>query len=114
MDRSELLAKQGEFLFPCVATYYKDPVVLVRGEGTWASDMDGNRYLDFFGGILTVSLAHCQPDVTKAVTEQAADSWTHVDSVWERGAGPRGGNAGPPHAGEAEEELFHQLRDRGR
>jgi 4-aminobutyrate aminotransferase len=34
-------------------------------------DADGNRYLDFFGGILTTMTAHALPEVTKAVSEQA-------------------------------------------
>ena len=34
------------------------------------SDIDGREYLDFFGGILTVSIGHCNPEVTEAVTRQ--------------------------------------------
>jgi len=70
MNASEARSAHKEFLFPCVATYYEEPVVLVRGEGTHAMDAEGRDYLDFFGGILTVSVGHCHPDVVARVHEQ--------------------------------------------
>ncbi|MFJ3901774.1 aspartate aminotransferase family protein [Streptomyces sp. NPDC090025] len=54
-----------------VALYYRDPIELTHGEGRYVWDADGNRYLDFFGGILTTMTAHALPEVTKAVAEQA-------------------------------------------
>ncbi|MEU0374515.1 aspartate aminotransferase family protein [Streptomyces sp. NPDC006283] len=54
-----------------VALYYKKPIEITHGEGRHVWDADGNRYLDFFGGILTTMTAHALPEVTKAVTEQA-------------------------------------------
>jgi 4-aminobutyrate aminotransferase len=70
MDAKTVNAKHDEFLFPCVANYYEEPVVITRAEGTRVSDIEGREYLDFFGGILTVSLAHCQPDIADAVSKQ--------------------------------------------
>ncbi|MEU0987212.1 aspartate aminotransferase family protein [Streptomyces sp. NPDC005953] len=55
-----------------VALYYQRPLELTHGEGRYVWDADGNRYLDFFGGILTTMTAHALPEVTKAVAEQAA------------------------------------------
>lgn len=63
--------KHKEFLFPCVANYYKDPLVIDRGEGCYLYGKDGRKYLDFFGGILTVSVGHCNPKVTSKINEQA-------------------------------------------
>ncbi|UYQ65417.1 aspartate aminotransferase family protein [Streptomyces peucetius] len=54
-----------------VALYYKRPIEITHGEGRHVWDADGNRYLDFFGGILTTMTAHALPEVTKAVSEQA-------------------------------------------
>ncbi|MDQ0939783.1 MULTISPECIES: aspartate aminotransferase family protein [unclassified Streptomyces] len=54
-----------------VALYYKQPIEITHGEGRHVWDADGNRYLDFFGGILTTMTAHALPEVTKAVSEQA-------------------------------------------
>lgn len=54
-----------------LALYYDRPIELTHGEGRHVWDADGNRYLDFFGGILTTMTAHALPEVTKAVSEQA-------------------------------------------
>ncbi|WP_371790190.1 aspartate aminotransferase family protein [Streptomyces sp. NBC_01471] len=54
-----------------LATYYRQPIEITHGEGRYVWDADGNRYLDFFGGILTTMTAHALPEVTKAVSEQA-------------------------------------------
>ncbi|HXV92000.1 MAG TPA: aspartate aminotransferase family protein, partial [Pseudonocardia sp.] len=53
-----------------LALYYADPIEIERGEGRHVWDASGNRYLDFFGGILTTMTAHALPEVTKAVSEQ--------------------------------------------
>lgn len=55
-----------------LALYYEQPIEISHGEGRHVWDTDGNRYLDFFGGILTTMTAHALPEVTKAVSEQAA------------------------------------------
>jgi alanine-glyoxylate transaminase/(R)-3-amino-2-methylpropionate-pyruvate transaminase len=67
---SDAVAKQKEFLFPAVAMFYKEPIALVRGEGVHVWDNQGRRYLDCWGGILTVSVGHANPEVTRAVIEQ--------------------------------------------
>ncbi|MCX5600492.1 aspartate aminotransferase family protein [Streptomyces phaeochromogenes] len=54
-----------------LAVYYADPIELTHGEGRHVWDAEGNKYLDFFGGILTTMTAHALPEVTKAVSEQA-------------------------------------------
>ncbi|MGW8851355.1 aspartate aminotransferase family protein [Streptomyces xiamenensis] len=51
--------------------YYERPLELTHGAGRHVWDADGNRYLDFFGGILTTMTAHALPEVAKAVGEQA-------------------------------------------
>ena len=63
-------ALHKEYLFPCVATYYQKPVTMVRGKGMYLTDAEGNDYLDFFGGILTVSVGHCNETVNRAVIDQ--------------------------------------------
>ncbi|MFD9632945.1 aspartate aminotransferase family protein [Streptomyces violascens] len=54
-----------------LALYYKQPIEITHGEGRHVWDADGNKYLDFFGGILTTMTAHALPEVAKAVAEQA-------------------------------------------
>lgn len=67
---SEAVRKHKEFLFPAVANYYQEPVALVKGEGEYVWDDAGNRYLDCFGGVLTVSVGHANPRVNAAIIEQ--------------------------------------------
>ncbi len=74
-------AKHRDYLLPAVANYYAEPVVLDQGEGLYVRDAEGNRYLDFFGGILTVSIGHCDPRVTDAIKAQV-DRLGHVSSLY--------------------------------
>jgi len=53
-------------------TVRRQPVVLVKGEGTRAWDADGKEYLDFVAGWAVNQLGHCHPAVTKAIADQAA------------------------------------------
>lgn len=46
--------------------------VLVKGDGCWVWDVDGNRYLDLLGGIAVNALGHAHPAVVEAVTTQLA------------------------------------------
>jgi 4-aminobutyrate aminotransferase-like enzyme len=63
-------AKFKKYLFPSNATYYDEPLALESGVGTRVRDVDGREYLDFFGGILTVSVGHAHPRVNAAAAEQ--------------------------------------------
>jgi len=67
---SDVIAKHQEFLFPCVANYYQEPVVITKGEGSFVQDIEGRTFLDFFGGILTVSVGHSNEHVAEAVSRQ--------------------------------------------
>ncbi|HEV2706465.1 MAG TPA: aspartate aminotransferase family protein [Pyrinomonadaceae bacterium] len=69
-QQSETVRKHKEFLFPAVATYYEEPLALVRGEGMYVWDDADNRYLDCFGGVLTISVGHANPRVNEAIIEQ--------------------------------------------
>ncbi|WP_326595723.1 aspartate aminotransferase family protein [Streptomyces sp. NBC_01803] len=66
-----LLARHRAVLPDWLALYYERPIEITHGEGRHVWDAEGNRYLDFFGGILTTMTAHALPEVTKAVAEQA-------------------------------------------
>jgi 4-aminobutyrate aminotransferase len=81
MDTQTILQKQRDYLWPSHMTYYSQPLPLARGEGMHVYDMEGNRYLDFFGGILTVSVGHCHPKVTEALTEQA-QTLVHISTLY--------------------------------
>ena len=61
--------------------YRTQPIALVRGEGTYVWDADGKRYLDFIGGIATVSVGHANPRVREALVEQAKLLW-HASNLY--------------------------------
>ena len=66
----EVVAKHKKYLWPSVTNYFQQPLVADRGEMQHIWDLDGNKYLDFFGGILTVSVGHCNPKVSGKVNAQ--------------------------------------------
>ncbi|MFG2494341.1 aspartate aminotransferase family protein [Streptomyces caniferus] len=70
-EPASLHARHQAVLPSWLSLYYERPLELTHGEGRHVFDAEGNRYLDFFGGILTTMTAHALPEVTKAVSEQA-------------------------------------------
>ncbi len=78
------IEKHKEFLFPAVATYYQEPLALVKGEGEYVWDDQGNKYLDAFGGVLTVSIGHANPRVNAAWKDQV-DKIAHMSTLYANG-----------------------------
>jgi alanine-glyoxylate transaminase / (R)-3-amino-2-methylpropionate-pyruvate transaminase len=78
---TELRSKHKELLFPSVGTFYDEPVCLDEGKGTRLKDLDGREYLDFFGGILTVSVGQAHPKVNAALHAQI-DRLGHVSTLY--------------------------------
>ena len=68
--KAEVLAMRKEFCTPALVTYYRDPIMIVEGKMQYLFDETGRRYLDAFGGIVTVSIGHCHPRVIAAVDKQ--------------------------------------------
>ncbi|KAI4816676.1 hypothetical protein KUCAC02_008992 [Chaenocephalus aceratus] len=62
-------------------TYYKKPVFLHQGYMQWLWDFDGNRYLDLFAGVATVSVGHCHPKVAAALQRQSNKLW-HTTNIY--------------------------------
>lgn len=70
MNTQEILEKQKKYLWPNHLLYYTEPLPLDHGDGMYVWDVEGNKFLDFFGGILTTSVGHNNPKVTERVREQ--------------------------------------------
>ena len=70
VNKNEIIEKQKKYLFSCVSTYYDEPLVVDHAKDQYVYDAEGKEFLDFFGGILTVSVGHCNEKVTKAIDEQ--------------------------------------------
>ncbi|XP_055627447.1 alanine--glyoxylate aminotransferase 2, mitochondrial isoform X1 [Toxorhynchites rutilus septentrionalis] len=78
-DKITTLRKQ--FLTPNVTSYYKKPLLIHKGSMQWLYDHEGRRYLDMFGGIVTVSVGHCHPKVNAALAEQMNTLW-HTTNIY--------------------------------
>ncbi|MDH6230442.1 acetylornithine/N-succinyldiaminopimelate aminotransferase [Mesorhizobium soli] len=63
-------------------TFARAPLAFERGEGSWLITEDGQRYLDFAGGIAVNSLGHGHPKLVAALTEQAGKLW-HTSNLYE-------------------------------
>jgi alanine-glyoxylate transaminase/(R)-3-amino-2-methylpropionate-pyruvate transaminase len=66
----EVVALRRQFLNPGIFLYYKRPLMIVEGKGQYVFDEQGRRYLDALGGIVTISVGHCHPDVVQAARRQ--------------------------------------------
>jgi alanine-glyoxylate transaminase/(R)-3-amino-2-methylpropionate-pyruvate transaminase len=80
-SRGEVMRKHEAYLLGAVANYYADPVVLDSGNGRRLTDIEGNTFLDFFGGILTVSLGQCDERVNGPLKAQI-DRLGHVSTLY--------------------------------
>ena len=114
MATSKIVQKHKDYLFPAVAMYYQEPIALVRGEGPYVWDDQGKRYLDAFGGVLTVSVGHANPKVVDGDRRAGQD----------RSATPRRSTRTQPQSNLAEKLasiapgnlkkiVLHQQRHRG-
>ena len=64
-----------------VANYARLPRVIIRGEGCYLFDADGNRILDMFPGWAVSGLGHCHPRVVEAVRKQVGEL-IHIDNTF--------------------------------
>src|SRR5260370_3895693 len=71
----ELLARRQEFVARGVASTMN--VFAAKADGAIIEDVDGNRYIDFAGGVGVMNIGHARPEVTQAIVEQAA-KFTHT------------------------------------
>lgn len=81
MKNKEILDKHKDYLFSWVANYYEEPLVVDHAKGMFVYDVEGREYLDFFGGILTISVGHCHEKVTKAIQEQT-QKLQHISTLY--------------------------------
>ncbi|CAG5088588.1 Acetylornithine transaminase [Thermobacillus xylanilyticus] len=65
-------------LFP---TYARFPIALVKGQGSWLWDDQGNKYLDFMCGLAVTNLGHVPAQVKEALVKQLDELW-HVSNLF--------------------------------
>src|SRR6476620_9813715 len=79
--REEVLALRRRHVNPAVFTLYREPLMIVEGKMQYLFDETGRRYLDLFGGIVTVSCGHCHPKVLQRIQEQIA-TLQHTTTIY--------------------------------
>jgi len=75
-DEIALIKRREKLLGPAYRLFYENPVHVVRGDGVWLYDPQGNAYLDAYNNV--VSVGHCHPHVVEAIARQAAILNTHT------------------------------------
>ena len=81
MTKEEIIRKHKQYLFPSITTYFSEPLVTDHASMQYLWDADGNKYLDFFGGIVTISVGHTNPRVTSKVKAQI-DKLQHASTLF--------------------------------
>jgi 4-aminobutyrate aminotransferase-like enzyme len=81
MTKEEILKKHKQYLFPSISTYFADPLVTDHASMQHLWDIEGNKYLDFFGGIVTISVGHANPRVTSKIKAQV-DKLQHASTLF--------------------------------
>lgn len=81
-----ILDKQKKHLWPNHILYYgESPLPLAKGDGMYVWDSDGNKYLDFFAGILTTSVGHNNATVNQYMKDQI-DNLVHTSTLYPNAA----------------------------
>ena len=78
---ADLLQRHRESIFPSVGLFFDEPIAIHRGEGQRVWTEDGREYLDFFGGIATVSSGHAIPEINEPIKAQI-DRYTHSSTLF--------------------------------
>ena len=81
MTNSKLWQRRQKAMGPTYSHFYDEPINVVRGEGVWLFDEQGKKYLDCYNNV--VSVGHCNPNVVKALSTQAALLNTHTRYIHE-------------------------------
>jgi 4-aminobutyrate aminotransferase-like enzyme len=75
-DNNAMIERRRKLLGSAYKLFYDNPVHIVKGEGVWLYDADGNKYLDMYNNVPHVG--HCHPHVVEALTKQIATLNTHT------------------------------------
>ena len=78
MNTNEIIEMFDRYV---IANYGRLPKAIVKGQGNWLWDADGNKILDMFPGWAVSGIGHCHPKVVKAIQDQAAELM-HIDNTF--------------------------------
>ncbi len=75
-EEKQLVARRAQALGPAYRLSYQHPLHIVKGDGVWLYDSQGNKYLDAYNNVPCVG--HCHPEVTAALAQQASTLNVHT------------------------------------
>jgi 4-aminobutyrate aminotransferase len=78
---AEVARKLRDYLWPAVTHFYRQPLVPDHASMQHVWDIEGRQYLDFFGGVVTISVGHANPKVANAVKAQVG-RLQHLSSLY--------------------------------
>ncbi len=76
---AEIIAREARVFTPALHLYH--PLAIERGEGSWVTDREGKRYLDFATGIAVLNIGHNHPRVRERVAEQM-ERYVHTGGIY--------------------------------
>lgn len=82
LDYATVQSIKSKNVVPCIKPYYSEPLLINEAHMQWVYDHAGKRYLDMFGGIVTVSVGHCHPKVKEAAKSQM-DKLFHCSNLYQ-------------------------------
>jgi acetylornithine/N-succinyldiaminopimelate aminotransferase len=78
MNTQEVMGMYDQFV---IGNYGRLPRAIVRGEGNYLYDAEGNKILDMFPGWAVSGIGHCHPHVVEAIRKQAGEL-LHIDNTF--------------------------------
>nr|WP_188532490.1 aspartate aminotransferase family protein [Paenibacillus abyssi] len=69
-DKEALLEKDRKYLWHHISPHNPNPLIAVSGEGSWITDVDGNRYFDGMSGLWCVNVGHGREEIADAAAQQ--------------------------------------------
>lgn len=72
----DIVERRANLLGPAYRLFYANPVEFTRAKGVLMYDSEGREYLDAYNNV--VSVGHCHPHVTAAITKQMETLCTHT------------------------------------
>lgn len=68
--KEELLEKDRKYVWHHMSAHNENPMIIASGEGSWVTDIDGNRYLDGMSGLWCVNVGHGRREIAEAAADQ--------------------------------------------
>lgn len=69
-DKQQLLEKDRAHMWHHMSPYNPNPMIATESQGSWVTDIDGNRYLDGMSGLWCVNVGYGRHELADAAYEQ--------------------------------------------